>query len=269
MTAKVSIIVGVYNCEDTLPEALDSILAQTFVDWEMILCDDASSDNTYQVAEEYQKRFPNKIKLLKNKNNLRLAATLNRCAKVACGKYLARMDGDDISMINRLEMQVNFLDGHPEYAIVGTYMQAFDEKGDRNIISVRQKPCKYDLAKMTPFNHATVLIRKSVFEALGGYHSTELTERCEDVDLWFRFFAAGYQGYNLTEPLYRVREDRTTFKRRSWKSSFQASLVVWRGIRMLGLPWYYSVYTLKPVVSQLTPIFIKRLFRLMIHKGNI
>ncbi len=268
MPCKVSIIMGIFNCGDTLREALDSILVQTFTDWELILCDDASSDDTYQVAEEYRSRYPEKVQLLQNTRNLRLAATLNRCAEVAHGEYLARMDGDDISMPTRLEKQVAFLDAHPEYAIVGTYMQAFDEDGDRNVIPVRTKPCKYDLAKMTPFNHATILIRKSVFNALGGYHSTELTVRCEDVELWFRFFAADYQGYNLLEPLYRVRENKSTFRRRTWKSSFLVSLNVWRGVRMLGLPWYYSCYALKPLVSQLTPVFVKRWFRRMVHRGN-
>lgn len=120
--SKVSIIMGIYNCAPTLPEAIDSILAQTFSDWQLILCNDGSADNTYAVAKSYQKRFPGKIVLLQNERNMGLNHTLNRCLKEASGEYVARMDGDDISLPNRLEKEVAFLDGHPEYAIVSTPM---------------------------------------------------------------------------------------------------------------------------------------------------
>lgn len=120
--AKVSIIMGIYNCAATLPEAIDSILAQTFSDWQLVLCDDGSKDSTYTVAESYQEKFPNKIVLLQNERNMGLNHTLNRCLQIANGEYVARMDGDDISLPTRLEKEARFLDAHPEYAIVSTPM---------------------------------------------------------------------------------------------------------------------------------------------------
>lgn len=89
---------GIYNCAETLPEAIDSVLTQTFSDWQLILCDDGSKDNTYGIAKEYQGRFPEKILLLQNEQNMGLNHTLNRCLQVASGEYVARMDGDDISL---------------------------------------------------------------------------------------------------------------------------------------------------------------------------
>ena len=105
---KVSILMGIYNCADTLSDAIDSIIKQTYVNWELILCDDGSQDDTYQVALKYQEKYPDKIILLKNKKNIRLAASLNRCAQYATGEYVARMDGDDLSLPNRFEKQVFF-----------------------------------------------------------------------------------------------------------------------------------------------------------------
>ena len=77
--AKISIIMGIYNCANTLPEAIDSILQQTYKDWEIVLCDDGSSDETYEVASDYQKQYPEKIILLRNESNTGLNHTLNRC----------------------------------------------------------------------------------------------------------------------------------------------------------------------------------------------
>ena len=115
--AKVSIIMGIYNCAATLPEAIDSILAQTFSDWQLVLCDDGSKDNTYTVAKAYQEKFPDKIFLLQNERNMGLNHTLNRCLQVATGEYVARMDGDDISLPTRLERENAFLDAHPESSV--------------------------------------------------------------------------------------------------------------------------------------------------------
>lgn len=121
---------GIYNCAPTLPEAIDSILAQTFSNWQLILCDDGSADSTYAVAKSYQERFPDKIVLLQNERNMGLNHTLNRCLQKADGEYVARMDGDDVSLPTRLEKEATFLDEHPEYAIVSTPMIFFDESGD-------------------------------------------------------------------------------------------------------------------------------------------
>lgn len=94
---------GVYNCADTLPEAIESIINQTYSNWELIICDDCSTDETWAVLERYQAKYPEKIKLVKNQINSKLAFSLNHCLKYATGEYVARMDGDDISVPDRFE----------------------------------------------------------------------------------------------------------------------------------------------------------------------
>ena len=107
---KVSIIMGARNCEKTIQKCIDSIFAQTFTDWEFIICDDASEDGTGQLLENFQKVHSEKIIVLHNKERQFLAYSLNKCLRIARGTYIARMDADDISLPRRLEKQVKYLD---------------------------------------------------------------------------------------------------------------------------------------------------------------
>ena len=113
-TKKISILMGIYNCESTLREAIDSIIDQTYTNWKFIICDDGSSDNTYCIADQYQKKYPDKIILLKNDLNRGLNATLNRCLNVAKGKYIARMDGDDRCSKFRFERELSVFRENPD-----------------------------------------------------------------------------------------------------------------------------------------------------------
>ena len=107
--AKISILMGIYNCAATLPAAIDCILAQTVTDWVLILCDDGSSDHTYGIAKKYGDRYPDKIILLQNEKNMGLPYCLNRGIEIAKGTYIARMDGDDISFPKRFEKQLQYI----------------------------------------------------------------------------------------------------------------------------------------------------------------
>ena len=98
---------GIYNCANTLEEAIESILTQTYQEWELIMCDDSSQDNTYEVATSFSKKYENII-VFQNERNMGLNYTLNRCLEKANGKYIARMDGDDISLPTRLEKRSGF-----------------------------------------------------------------------------------------------------------------------------------------------------------------
>ena len=119
--ARISVLMGIYNCAATLVEALDSLYAQTYKDFKIILCDDGSTDDTYSVAKSYADTHDNII-LVRNEVNKGLNYTLNRCLEYADTEYCARMDGDDISLPTRFEKEIQFLDSHPEYAIVTTPM---------------------------------------------------------------------------------------------------------------------------------------------------
>lgn len=227
---------GIYNCENTLSEAIDSILAQTYSNWELIMCDDCSTDNTYAIALSYQNRFPEKIILLKNDENSKLAFTLNRCLEVATGEYAARMDGDDRSVPNRLEKQVKYLREHPYIDLVGTAMRRFNENGLGKIDQKPEHPDKYSLRTIHPFNHATIMTYKRVYDLLGGYTVSDRTVRGQDLDLWFRFYAQGFRGDNINEPLYQVREDFAAFKRRTFKVRWNSFKTTCIGYKLLGFP---------------------------------
>lgn len=104
---KVSVIMGVYNCAETLSESIDSIIEQTYTNWELIMCDDASTDKSLQIMREYEKKYSN-IHVLKNEKNMGLNYTLNKCLEVANGQFIARMDGDDISLKIDLKKKLKF-----------------------------------------------------------------------------------------------------------------------------------------------------------------
>ena len=250
--SRVSIIMGVYNCASTLKEAIDSLYDQTFQDFDVIICDDGSSDETYSVAERYTERF-NNIVLLKNSVNQGLNSTLNRCLDVATGDYIARMDGDDISAPLRLEIEVNFLDSHPEYAIVSAPMYYFDENGVFAKGAGNGEPRLRDFAKGTPFCHAPCMIRREAYEKVGGYTTDKRLLRVEDYHLWIKMYSEGYKGYMLEEPLYYMRDDRNAAQRRSWNNRINEVYVRHLAIHDLGLPTYNYIHCLKPVLLALLP----------------
>ncbi len=265
---KVSIIMGAYNCQNTICESIDSILAQTFTDWEFIICDDASTDETLKILNQYKANYPDKFIILHNDTNIMLAGSLNKCLKVANGKYIARMDADDLSVPTRLQKQYDFLENNCDIDVVGTFMQGFDNNGLKDIVPIKLNPVDIDLPKGNPFHHATIMMKKSVYDKLNGYTVSETTRRVEDVDLWFRFFSKGFKGTTIPEPLYLVRIDEGAYKRRKIKYSFDASKVLFNGIKLLHLPPKYYIYTLKPIISQFIPKKLKIYYRIYKHGDN-
>lgn len=248
----ISIIMGVYNGAQTLAQAIESILQQTFSDWEFIICDDCSTDNTKEILSSYAEK-DERFVIISNPQNMGLAASLNHCLQYVKGEYIARMDCDDLSAPDRFEKQQAFLSQNPEFDLVGTYMQAFDTSGNLNVVEHKLLPTKYDVPKGAPFAHATIMVKTSVLKELNGYKISKHTMRTEDVDLWYRFFAAGYKGTSIPEPLYYVRMDDAAYKRRKLKYMLHASYIVWYGCGMLRLPFYYRIYCLKPILSWLLP----------------
>ena len=257
---RVSIIMAAYNCEKTLSQAVDSILQQSFQDWEFIICDDASTDNTYKMLHEYAERQPQKFIILHNDQNSKLPFSLNRCLEVANGELIARMDADDISYPERLAKQVAFLDEHPDLQVVGTSMEQFGN-ASQGIIHAVMNPNRYTLLTKPPFHHATILMRKSAYDAIHGYTVSKRTVRGQDVDLWFRFYQQGFEGGNLDEVLYLVREDTNAVRRRKLSASWQITKTNWIGFRRLHYPWYQYWRIFKPLISWFTPRWIKKLNR--------
>lgn len=264
----VSVIMATYNCEKTIRGSIDSIINQTFQDWEFVICDDCSTDNTYKILKEYETKHLNKFVILRNENNSKLSFSLNHCLDNCKGKYIARMDGDDISVEKRLEKQVKFLDTHPEYAMVGTAMRPFNEKGDRPVRYAKPEPDKNDMLNRSPFFHATIMMRKEAYDFIGRYLVSKRTTRAQDYDMWFRFFAKGLKGYNLQEPLYRVLEDNKAIKRRTLETRYHEVQTRLIGYQLLHYPLYKYIYAFKPLLAALTPVAIMQWFHKVTDKRS-
>ena len=253
---KISVIMGIYNCADTLGEAIGSLLNQTFQDFELIMCDDGSADATYEVAEKYKNKYPEKIKLIKNEKNMGLNFTLNHCLQFAEGELIARMDGDDVCDPTRFEKQVRFLDEHPDIAIVSSDMNFFDECGIWGKTCVKAEPQKSDFIRATQFCHAAAMVRKEAYDAVDGYTVDKRLLRVEDYHLWIKMYAAGYRGMNIQESLYSMRDDRNAQSRRKFKYRINEAYVKFLAVKMLKLPFYNCVLCVKPIVLGLVPTFV-------------
>lgn len=255
MQPKISILMGIYNCASTLPEAIDSILAQTYPNWELILCDDGSKDDTYAVAESYRSRYPEKIILIQNEKNMGLNHTLNHCLQHATGEFISRMDGDDLSMPTRFEKELNFLLENPQFAIVSTPMVYFDETGDWKTGKCNcQEPVPAMLVHGTIHCHAPCMLRADAMRQVGGYSVDKKLLRVEDWHLWLKLYAAGYRGYNLTEPLYKMRDDQAAASRRKFRYRFNESYVSMLAVKTFRLPLWKYVYALRPILVGLLPM---------------
>lgn len=257
---KISVLMGIYNCADTLEQAVASIQAQTYTDWELILCDDGSADHTYEVAQMLAKA-DERIIVLKNEKNLGLNYTLNHCLERASGEYIARMDGDDDCLPERFAKQAAFLDEHPEFAIVSTPMILFDENGEWGRTTAKEFPTKEDVVCGSPICHAPMMMRKEAMLEVGGYTVDPKMIRVEDVNLWIKLYAAGYSCCNLQEPLYRMRDDQNALNRRKYKYRVNSTYVRLQGCRMmkLGVKCYLRAFT--PMVIGLVPARLRKLIR--------
>lgn len=262
----VSVIMGVYNVESTLREAIKSIQNQTYENWELIICDDGSTDNTYNTAKIIAKT-DSRIKVIKNERNLTLAPTLNKCIAKANGVYTARMDGDDVCDLNRFEKEVSFLNSNPEYAVVSSLMYLYDDSGVYGTVNYEEKPNKIDLIKDSPICHAGCMMRRSVLDELGGYNTSAEVERIEDYDLWVRMYAAGYKAYNIQEYLYSMRDDRNAIKRKKLKFRITEFKLKKKMCKEFNLPLKLRLYCLKPLVLGIIPSFIYSVLHKLKHKG--
>lgn len=259
---KVSVLMGIYNCAATLEEAVDCIINQTFTDWELIMCDDCSSDNTYEVAQQIAKK-DNRIIVLKNEKNLTLAPTLNKCERKANGSYLARMDGDDVCALDRFQKEFDFLEAHPEYALVSCNMILYDDEGEHGFIKYTEEPDGQLLQRGSQFCHAGCMMRKEVFDELGGYGETSDVERIEDFNLWFRLYKAGYKGYNIQESLYSMRDDRNAFSRRKFKYRINEAKQIRQVSKVFGVGFKSRFKFLIPIIKGLVPNIV---YKYMHHK---
>jgi glycosyltransferase involved in cell wall biosynthesis len=196
MTPLVTVGLSCFNEESFLVHAISSIVAQTFGDWELIAIDDGSSDATANVLRGV--RDP-RIRVIIDGQHKGLAARLNEIADMAAGRYVARMDADDVSHPRRLERQVEYLESHPDIDVLGAGMAIVDRDGQ--VSGLRLLPENAFAGDEPLIAHATICCRK---EWIRRHPYNEHNPRCEDWELWRS--AGQVAGKNLTEPLYFYRE---------------------------------------------------------------
>lgn len=264
MDIRISVLMGIYNCAETLPDALNSLYAQTYQGFKIILCDDGSTDNTYAVAKAYQETHENII-LLKNKQNLKLAATLNHCLEYADTEFVARMDGDDISLPTRFEKQIFFLDNHPEFSVVSTPMIYFDENGDWGKGKLVEKPKIADFKYGAPHTHAPSMMRTHVLKKVNGYTANSRTIRIEDYYLWYKIYKAGFKCYNIQEPLYKMRDDKNAMARRTFSTRYNNFIVKREVLRGLGFSNAF-IHALPSFLKAFIPKSLMRFLRKQKHQ---
>jgi len=248
---KVSVIMAVYNEENYIEKAVLSIERQTIHDIELIVCDDASSDKTYRILIELKKKFSN-IVLIRNKSNMGLAYSLNRCIEIANGEYLARMDADDVSLPERIEKQLLFLEKNTEYDLVGCQYIMRDNNCQlysRKLTIPSEKVLPLDV----PFAHPTILIRSSSMKKLNGYLVSKHTRRCEDLEMWYRFFSLEMKGYNLPEYLYLKKQDKSDYKRKTIRYGIDIFLVNIYGLKLIRAEWFRFALACKSLITVIVP----------------
>ena len=248
---QISILMSVYNpVEAELSQAVSSICRQNFTDWELLLYNDGS-DDAYENVFVHINGMDPRIRYIRGKTNHGLWYGLNRCIEYASGRYLARMDGDDESLPERLSEQYLFLETHPEYNWVGSSIQLFDGDAVWGERSYPEMPKKEDYLEYLPYAHPTVMFRREIFDERGGYRNRM---RSEDYELFMRMQAYGMQGYNIQKPLLKYREDPAGERKRSYREYIEESRVRRTGFRNLHISGVRAVpYIIKPLISGLLP----------------
>ncbi len=260
MSSKVSVLMGVYNCAKTLPQAVAAIQNQTYSNWELILCDDGSTDNTYEIAQRLAASDARLI-LLRNVQNLGLNQTLNNCLAVATGEYIARMDGDDDCLPDRFEKQIDVLEKYSEFQITSTPMILFDENGEWGRTSLPEFPTPANIVEGTAICHAPVMLRKDCIDEVGGYTVDKRMLRVEDVNLWIKLYAAGYRCYNIQQPLYRMRNDQDALNRRKYIYRVNSTYVRLQGCKLLHLGPKSYLKAFIPMINGLIPAHVRQAIR--------
>lgn len=264
---KVSVIMGVYNVGDKkfLQEAVNSVLAQSFTDFEFIICDDGSKDSTLDIVYELVNN-DSRCKIIKNDKNMGLASTLNKCIEIAKGEYIARMDADDRSLVNRFEKQVEYLERNPDVAVIGTQAYIINNDGIRYKEFKRKRSVSLlDTVKNSNIIHPSSMIRRKVLNEVGNYTVSKLTTRAEDYDLWCKIASKGYKIENLEEFLFEYREDKDSYKKRKYKHRIEEYKLKKYWIKRTA-NLRYIIYAYKPLIVGLIPTSI--MFKRKLDKTN-
>ncbi len=255
----ISVVMPVYNAGPFLAEAIESILSQTYQNFEFIIIDDASIDNSLSIIRDYQKRYPEKIRIIENKSNLNCGGDkcANKGLRIAQGKYIARMDADDIAHSERLEKQVDFLEKNANVFLVGANAYVIDKKGNK--IGEKLEPLNHrDIEKtyftFNPLIHPACTYRRSIKNKKFLYQIKYNANN--DYYTFFKLLCKGYKFANLKEKLlyFRIHGKNDTFvnmKQKYWNTL---------GTRMIMM----FNFGYKPTIKDLITSFVQTIIILLL-----
>jgi len=260
---------SVYNGERFLKQAIQSILSQTYGDFEFIIIDDGSTDRTPEILRTLAHQ-DERIKIITNQTNLGLTKSLNKAISQAQGKFIARMDADDIAVPKRFERQIEYIETHPEVGIVGCAYEFIDESGA--VIGEKHPPLtnkkiKRILIRFNPFLHSSVIMRKSVLDQVSGYDKNYY--KAQDYDLWLRA-AKITELANLPEILMQKRFTKNMISFKTEREQIRFALKARQAaLKRQQYPVWNLIFFLKPFLATILPLPIVRFIRVHIFKQKM
>ena len=229
----ISIIMPAYQAEKTIADSIRSVLAQSFQDWELIVIDDCSADNTCRLVEELKKSLPmergEKIRLIKKRKNTGVSESRNLGAEMARGDWIAFLDSDDLWATDKLEKQMQLLDKHPDAGILFTGSAFIRENGERSsyVLQVPEEITYRRLLRQNLISCSSVVMRRELFLR----HRMQHDELHEDFLLWLKLLREGVKAYGVNEPLLIYRLSPASKS----GNKLHAARMTWRVYRHMGL----------------------------------
>ena len=258
----VSIVMAEYNTpEDDLRQAISSILNQTMKDFEFIIVIDGSKTNVAAIVADFN---DDRIKIIKNMKNRGLVYSLNKGIKHAKGRYIVRMDADDVSMPSRVEKIYNFITKHPEYAVVGTKAVEFSGSQEYGILGKAGEKTKKDIMRGDVIIHASAIINKKALTAVGYFKNYS---RAEDLVLWCELLLKDYRLYTFDEVLYRYRVNLNDYSKRRLKYRKGELSARFDYYPKLGAGPVEYFRIVKSIVAGLLPARVVQLYRNILVLG--
>lgn len=227
---EISVIMAVYNGEKFIKSAIQSVIDQSFKDFEFIIIDDCSTDKTAEIINKFNE---NRIIYRKNNKNVGQTPSLNKGVKISKGKYIARIDADDLFTEDKLKFQYEFMEKNPQISVCGTQGKCIDEKGkvySNRLFPIKEEDLIFRSFFQSPLNHVSVLIRTSDFKKVGLYN--EKFPICADFELWSRMIIKNYRLINLNHhlTLFRIQRNSLSFSNKSGQSGKETSLIIQNNI---------------------------------------
>lgn len=269
----VSILMAAYNSERFILDAINSVFEQNYNNWELIICDDCSTDGTLEICKQLSKA-DDRIIYIRNNKNYGQSYARNRAFSVSRGQFITILDSDDLMNPQRIKKQLEFLINNPQYAFVGSNSSLFnDSKKKHGQIIKPELPTPLQVLRNKGFVCASIMVRRDIFQIVNGYTVSSITRTGEDYDLICKIYIAGGIGANLPEQLYKYRVSDDNYKRRKYKCYVDEYKVALKFIKMGWLKKFNIskinvLYVVAPLFKGLIPSCFMKIYHSLHFKSK-